>query len=129
MIQSTPCAVHPSTNPSDTYLSVLLSVNQYKDQFGSYPVAVVKDRSGRLMQCKVSAIEVDVPTGTPCRIIYKDTDYMSIFVGTFDFSDGESSYPVAVVRNESGRLTTIRIEAVHFPSSAYLFDRKLFKKE
>lgn len=124
MIQSTPCTVHPSDSPSESYLSVFLNVHQYKDQFGAYPVAVVKNDKGRLMQCKLSAVEVDVPHGVPCRIIYKDADYMSIFMGTFDFSNGEESYPVAVVRNQEGRLQAIRLGAVHFLSSVYLFEKK-----
>ena len=124
MIQSTSCTVHPSTAPSEAYLSVFLGVHQYKDQFGAYPVAVVKDRNGRLMQCKLSAVEVEVPWGIPCRVIYADTDYTTLFLGTYDFSDGESAYPVAVIRNQEGRLQAIRLEVVHFLSSVYLFERK-----
>jgi hypothetical protein len=128
MIQSTPCIVHLNDPTQGAYPSVFLSVNQYKDQFGSYPVAVVKDKAGKLMQCKISSVEVDVPTGTICRVIYKGVDYMSIFLGTFDYSDGKDAYPVAVVRNQAGRLVAMKLGAVHFPESAYLFDREPFRK-
>lgn len=124
MIQATPCQVHLDNTEKDKYPSLLFSVNQYKDQFGTYPVAVVKSKSGNLMSCRLSSIEVEYPNGTPCRIISGGTDYTTTFIGTFDFSDGENAYPVAVVRGQNGRLVAVKVGAVHFLKSTYLFERK-----
>ena len=80
------------------------------------------------MECQISAVEVDYPNGTPCRILHDKLDYMSVFLGTFDFADTENAYPVAVIRSQKGRLVAVKPSAVHFPQSAYLFDRKPFLK-
>ena len=91
-------------------------------------MAVVKSRQGNLIECKISSVEIDYPNGTPCRILHNKVDYMSVFLGTFDFADTVNAYPVAVIRSQNGRLVAIKPSAVHFPQSAYLFDRKPFLK-
>lgn len=121
MIQGTPCLIH---GKDEVFTSVLYSVNQYTDQFGSYPVAVIRSMENRMITVKISCVEVEYPQGTPCRIIGGGADYMSTYIGIYDFNDGEKAYPVAVVRDKLKRLRAVSVQSVHFLDSEYLFDRK-----
>jgi hypothetical protein len=62
---------------------------------------------------------------TPCEIRTRDGSYPSVCFGFFQYTDSESSYPVAVIKRKDGTLGSVHVGCVVFdPAEWFMKDGK-----